>query len=292
MVEGITESIVTQVTSPVETQTTEQATQDQPAAQDTDLAQRLAILAKKEKGILTREQEYKQKLKEYEEKAAKYSQYDELDKLVSENPLEFFKRKGLSFEEIQQKMLQSLNDEDIDPIQKQLKELSEKLASKDKEIAELLEKKLAEKEEDSKKKNLDEQSKHYQAELNKFLESNKDEYELINAMGVQEEVFDVIKTVYLQTSEKGAPKLLTFKEASDLYEKEIANKIETLKNIKKVQSMFGIQQDESDIIAKLSGINTIDDSFTQTSSTSPDLKSEEERTRAAAKLFEQQLKGI
>ena len=287
MVEGITDSIVqTTIAEPAQVEAVE------TPAQDSDLAQRLAILSKKDKAIQQKEQEWKQKLKEIEEKQAKFSQYDELDKLLDENPLEFFKKKGKSFEELQAKMLQSLNDEDIDPIQKQLKDLTQKLASKDQEIAELLEKKLAEKDEEAKKRNIDEQSKHYQAELNKFLEANKEEYELINAMGVNDEVFEVIKSVYLQTSEKGTPKLLTFKEASDLYEKEIAKKIESLKNIKKVKSMFGVELEEDDLLSGLSGIKTLDDSFTQTSSTSPDLKSDEERVRAAAKLFEQQLKGI
>jgi DNA repair exonuclease SbcCD ATPase subunit len=288
MVEGITESIVSETVTPA--QTTE-APAAEFAPQDNDLAQKLAILSKKEKGILSKNQEIQAKLKEIEEKNSRLSKWEEYEKLVTENPMEFFKQKGLSFEQVQQKMLESLSDEDIDPIQKQLKELSSKLASKDKEIEELLNKKLSEKEESEKAKNLENQSKHYQAELNKFLDTNKDEYELVNAFGASEEVFNVIKEVYLKTSESGAPKLMTFKEASDLYEKKLVDTLQSMKELKKVKSMFG-SQEESDILAAMSGISTIDDSFTQSSSTSPELKTEEERVRAAAKLFEQQMKSL
>lgn len=287
MVEGITESIVTEVAAPQgETAQTTEAPQV-----DNDLAQKLAILSKKEKGILSKNQEIQAKLKEIEEKNSKLSKWEEYEKLVTENPMEFFKQKGLSFEQVQQKMLESLSDEDIDPIQKQIKELSQKLASKDKEIEDLLNKKLNEKEESEKAKNLEAQSKHYQAELNKFLDSNKDEYELVNAFGASEEVFNVIKEVYLKTFEKGTPKLMTFKEASDLYEKKLVDTLQSMKELKKVKSMFG-SSEESDILAAMSGISTIDDSFTQSASTSPELKTEEERVRAAAKLFEQQMKSL
>lgn len=288
MVEGITESIVTEVAAP-QGETAQPAT-EAPAV-DNDLAQKLAILSKKEKGILSKNQEIQAKLKEIEEKNSKLSKWEEYERLVTENPMEFFKQKGLSFEQVQQKMLESLSDEDIDPIQKQIKELSQKLASKDKEIEDLLNKKLNEKEESEKAKNLEAQSKHYQAELNKFLDSNKDEYELVDAFGASEEVFNVIKEVYLKTSEAGTPKLMTFKEASDLYEKKLVDTLQSMKELKKVKSMFG-SSEESDILAAMSGISTIDDSFTQSASTSPELKTEEERVRAAAKLFEQQMKSL
>lgn len=288
MVEGITESIVTEVAAPQGEAA--QSTTEAPAV-DNDLAQKLAILSKKEKGILSKNQEIQAKLKEIEEKNSKLSKWEEYERLVTENPMEFFKQKGLSFEQVQQKMLESLSDEDIDPIQKQIKELSQKLASKDKEIEDLLNKKLNEKEESEKAKNLEAQSKHYQAELNKFLDSNKDEYELVNAFGASEEVFNVIKEVYLKTSEAGTPKLMTFKEASDLYEKKLVDTLQSMKELKKVKSMFG-SSEESDILAAMSGISTIDDSFTQSASTSPELKTEEERVRAAAKLFEQQMKSL
>ena len=286
--EAITASLITEATSaPTEAVETQEAS----SSEDVALSPQLAILAKKEKSILMEKQKLAQKLKEIEEKQSKLGQWEELDRLASENPAEFFKKKGLSFEQIQQKMLESLQDEDLDPIQKQIKELQSKLASKDEEVKKLLEETLSERETKAKEAEIEQQSKHYNAELKKFIESNSDNYDLIKTFGAEDEVFSVIKEVYLKTAESGTPKLMTFEEACGLYEKKLEELVQGMKKSKKVSSIFG-NQTEDDPFAKVFGQTTLDDSFSQSSATSPELKSEEERLKAAAKLFQQQINGI
>lgn len=258
---------------------------------DSDLAQRLAILAKKEKGLLTKQQSFAQKMKEIEEKEKKLSQWEELDRLASENPSEFFKKKGLSFEQIQQKMLESMQDDELDPIQRQLKELQSKLASKDSELEKLLNDKLAERDQAKKEQEIEEQSKFYNQELKKFIQEKSEDYDLINTFDASDEVFNVIKTVYMKTAEKGAPRLMSFDEACNLYEKKLEEQVQSMKKSKKVLRLFGAEAHE-DEIAKVFGQTTLDDSFSQSSSTSPEFKTEAERLKAAAKLFEQQIKAI
>jgi len=93
----------------------------------------------------------------------------------------------------------------------------------------------------------------------------------------------------MKTSESGTPKLMTFDEACNLYEKKLEELVEGMKKSKKVSRIFGANSEE-DFLGRVSGQQTIDDSFTQSSANSPELKTEQERLKAAAKLFEQQLK--
>lgn len=284
--EAITQGIISEVTTP-----TEQVEQPvETVNNDPDFSSKLAILAKKEKSILQKAQEHQQKMKELEEKMSKLQQWEELDKLAQDNPAEFFKKKGLSFEQIQQKMLESLGDEDLDPIQRQLKELQNKLASKDDEVKKLLEETLLEREKKAKEQEIEEQSKYYAQELKKHIDSKSEEYDLIKTFGAEDEVFNVIKTVYLKTAETGAPKLMSFDEACGLYEKKLEELVSGMQKSKKVSKIFGVS-DIDDPFGKVFGQKTLDDTYSQSSANSNELKTEEERLKAAMKLFEQQIKG-
>jgi hypothetical protein len=258
---------------------------------DNDLSRRLAIIAKKEKALMQKQQEHQQKMKDLEEKYSKLSQWEELDKLAQENPSEFFKKKGLSFEQIQQKMLESMPDDEIDPIQKQLKELQSKLAQKDDEYKKLLDERFSQEKDSEKQKQIEEQSKHYAQELNSFIETNKEEFDLVNTFGASQEVFNVVKEVYLRTAEKGQPKLLDMKEACALYEKKLEEQVKTLLQSNKVKKLLGTYEEENPL-SQVLGQFTIDDTFTATSANSPELKTEAERVKAAAKLFESQFKQL
>ena len=286
--EAITQAIVNEVSAPVEA--VESSAEVIPQ-NDNDLAQRLAIVAKKEKSYYEKRKQDEIKQKELEEKYEKLKQWEELDKLASENPSEFFKKKGLSFEQVQQKMIESLQEEDLDPIQKQIKELQAKLANKDSELEKILNDKLSERDNQKKQQEIEEQSKYYNQELKKFISENLEDYDLINTFEAAEEVFNVIKTVYLKTSENGTPKLMSFKEGCDLYEKKLEEVARNMTKSKKVSKIFGADIGEEDIFGKVSGQVTLDDSFTPSSAHSPELKTEAERLNAAAKLFEQQLKA-
>ena len=290
---SITESIVSQAVNPeVVNNASESIEVESPAPQVDDWSQKLALLAKKERGLLEKQKSWQQKLKDMEEKEKKFSEWEQLDRLATENPSEFFKKKGLKFEELQDKMLASLTDEELDPIQKQLKELKTQLSSKDEEYKKLLEEKFAEQDSLKKNQEIEEQSKYYNAELKKFIQSKADDFELITTFEAADEVFSVIKQVYLKTAESGAPKLMTFDEACQLYEKKLEETVQGMAKSNKVKKLLGVNADEDFFGSKVMGQFTLDDSFSQSSANSPELKTEEERLRAAAKLFEQQLKSF
>jgi hypothetical protein len=189
-------------------------------------------------------------------------------------------------------MLASLTDEELDPIQKQLKELKTQLSAKDEEYKKLLEEKFAEQDSLKKNQEIEEQSKYYNAELKKFIQSKADDFELITTFEAADEVFSVIKQVYLKTAESGAPKLMTFDEACQLYEKKLEETVQGMAKSNKLKKLLGVNADDDFFGSKVMGQFTLDDSFSQSSANSPELKTEEERLRAAAKLFEQQLKSF
>lgn len=290
---SITESIVSQAVNPeVINNASESIEVESSAPQVDDWSQKLALLAKKERGLLEKQKSWQQKLKDIEEKEKKFSEWEQLDRLATENPSEFFKKKGLKFEELQDKMLASLTDEELDPIQKQLKELKTQLSAKDEEYKKLLEEKFAEQDSLKKNQEIEEQSKYYNAELKKFIQSKADDFELITTFEAADEVFSVIKQVYLKTAESGAPKLMTFDEACQLYEKKLEETVQGMAKSNKIKKLLGVNADEDFFGSKVMGQYTLDDSFSQSSANSPELKTEEERLRAAAKLFEQQLKSF
>lgn len=290
---SITESIVSQEVNPeVINNASESIEVESSAPQVDDWSQKLALLAKKERGLLEKQKSWQQKLKDIEEKEKKFSEWEQLDRLATENPSEFFKKKGLKFEELQDKMLASLTDEELDPIQKQLKELKTQLSAKDEEYKKLLEEKFAEQDSLKKNQEIEEQSKYYNAELKKFIQSKADDFELITTFEAADEVFSVIKQVYLKTAESGAPKLMTFDEACQLYEKKLEETVQGMAKSNKVKKLLGVNADDDFFGSKVMGQFTLDDSFSQSSANSPELKTEEERLRAAAKLFEQQLKSF
>lgn len=296
---AITDSIVTNAVNPavhdaIHLDGNEEAkSESSQFGQDNDFSQRLAILAKKEKGLLEKQKSWTQRQKEIEEKEKKLAEWEGMEKLVQENPYEFLKKKGISYENLQEKMLASLTDEEMDPIQKQLKELKTQLASKDEEYKKLLDDKLAEQDAKKKETEIEEQSKYYNAELKKHIASSGEKYDLIQTFEAADEVFNVIKQVYLKTSERGAPKLMTFDEACDLYEKKLEETVQGMSKSNKVKKIFGLGNGEDDFLSQLvSGQKTIDDSFSQSSANSPELKTEEERFRAAKKIFEQQINSF
>ena len=290
---SITESIVSQAVNPeVVNNASESIEAESSAPQVDDWSQKLALLAKKERGLLEKQKSLQQNRKDMEEKEKKFSEWEQLDRLVTENPSEFFKKKGIKFEDLQNKMLASMEDEELEPIQRQLKELKAQLSAKDEEYKKLLEEKFAEQDSLKKNQEIEEQSKYYNAELKKFIQSKADDFELITTFEAADEVFSVIKQVYLKTAESGAPKLMTFDEACQLYEKKLEETVHGMAKSNKVKKLLGVNADEDFFGSKVMGQFTLDDSFSQSSANSPELKTEEERLRAAAKLFEQQLKSF
>lgn len=258
---------------------------------DDELSKRIAVLAKKDKAILDQQRALQQKMKELEEREAKLAKYSKFDEINDENAIDFIREKGLSIEKIQEKWLSQLGDDDIDPVQKQFKELKAQLAKKDEEYKKLVEEKFSERERIEQEQKIEEQSKFYNEELKKYLSDNADKYDLINTFESSDEVFKVIKDVYTKTYESGNPKLLTFDEAANLYEEKLAELVKGMSKSKKVMQLLGATSSEDDIAAQLFGQKTIDDSFTLTSSKSADGLTQAEREKQAAKMFEQMIKG-
>lgn len=288
--EGIANQIVTDITTPKTEDVNPQVNQATGGGDD-DFAKRLAILARKEKGFMEEKKTWEQKLKEADEKTSKLSKWQEFEDLNDDNTVDFLQKKGLSLEKLQEKWLSRLDDSDLDPVQKQLKELRQALSQKDEDMKKIVSEQFAEREKKDSERKLEEQTKIYSQKLESFLEENKDKYDLIGTFGAKDEVFKVIKDVYMKTSEEGTPRLLTFDEACELYEKRLDDVVIGLRKSNKVRRLLGMEADEVGI-ANLLGQKTIDDTFSQSSATNPEFKTERERELAAAKLLEGMFKGM
>lgn len=289
-IEAITSQIVSSQTAPAPEESADIKSDINPE----EMGSRLAILGKKEKSIFEKQQSLQQKLKEIEEREAKLSKYSKFEEINDENAVDFFKEKGLSLEKIQEKWLSQLNDDDLDPIQKQIKDLQSKLAAKDGEVKKLLDETLAERDSKAKQAEIEQQSQLYNAKLKEFISENTEKFDLISTFEAADEVFKVIKDVYLKTAENGEPKLLKFEEACELYESKLAEMVQGMTKSKKVLSLLGQSGQTGNLedeVAKMFGQKTIDDSFSQSSSASNEYKTQEERERAAAKLMDQMRLG-
>jgi len=288
-ISSISSAIVASQTAPAAVEAVENDTEniasDIPADQ---MGSRLAILAKKEKSIREQHTSYAQKIKELEEREAKLAKYQSFDEINDDNAVDFLKSKNLSLEKVQEKWLSTYTDEDLDPIQKQIRDLQKQLADSKDESKKYLDETLSKKDQDKRDQEIEEQSKYYAGELNKFLSENVEKYDLITTFAASDEVFRVIKDVYLETSKTGNPKLMTFEEASEAYEGKLAEQVQAMSKSKKVRELMGnYEEPQEDHLAHLTGQNTIDSSFSQSSAHSAELKTQAERDRAAAKLFEQ-----
>lgn len=292
-ISSISNSIVQSQTAPAQDTPVENEEVLSPSDVPQDqMGSRLAILAKKEKAIRESQSSYAEKLKDIEAREAALSKYKGFDDVNDENAVDFLKTKGLSLEKLQERWLSTLSDEDMDPIQKQISELTRKLASKDDEVKKLLEETLSKRDMESKDREIEEQSVHYNKACKEFITENAEKYDLITTFDAAEEVFKVIKDVYLKTAEIGPPKLLKFDEAADLYEGKLADMVKGMQKSRKVRELLGQEENEGNDLAQLLGQNTIDSSFRQSSAHSPELKTQAERDRQAAKLFESMIGGI
>jgi hypothetical protein len=71
---------------------------------------------------------------------------------------------------------------------------------------------------------------NHKKQISEFLSTNKDEYELIELNGAEDEVFKLIELTYNKTQ-----KVLTIKEASDKVENFIHNRLKTSKKLSKAE---------------------------------------------------------
>lgn len=201
----------------------EKGAQGAPAgeAQDADFSRKFAALSKRQKELFLKEQALK-------EQESKYKPYEELEVLKQKNPLEFIKKSGLSVDQIIEMAIKEGEPPSVDDkfsaMEKKYNDLVAKMEAKEKESRENEEKKTI----DAFKKNLENE-----------LKSKADKFELVNALGVFETVYDVIAEKFQQTGE-----IISTDEAAEMVENYYFNEAKKLKNVKKLWGSVETKTDE------------------------------------------------
>lgn len=201
--------------------------------QDDFLAPKFAALTRKEKqvreqakALKAREVELEAKMKDLEAKLAAANPENYKAKIKA-NPLTALKDEfGLTFEQLAELQLNEGNP----TVEMQLQRMREEIESKTSGEVESLKRMLAAKEEAAAQKQYDEAVSAYKTGIQAAVEQNPDKYELINANGATDLVFDVADQ-YFQAHNR-VPALDEVLDAVEAHLEDEAKKIFELKKFK------------------------------------------------------------
>lgn len=283
---AVNENISSEVNNPNQTQA-------QPGNEN--FSDKFSVIARMEKKIREEREALKRKEQEFEERGKKYSGYDELEELLAKNPLEALKRKGWDYEKLTQFALQNVTDEELDPVQKELKTTKSKLEEFEKSFDERVMAKVQElignKEKEYETKAHEVELKSIKTSIKNIIESNKEKYELINTHGQEAEdlIFEALQAHVIEQREGGIPedeiKMLPYSEAADRVEAYLEGQLEKYLKLSKIKSKLSPQTPDS--LIKSFQTKTITDDFTPRNALVSE--TEEDRVRKAIELVQ---KGI
>lgn len=185
------------------------------AVADESFAQKLALIARRDRELRTRENRLKDQMAQLEQlKDPKYLEYLEAKK--SKNPIKTWEALGYTFEEATQFVLNDqkpTQEKIVADLQQQLAELNEKLAAKEAG------------EKDQADATIIQRAKH---DLKAYIDDAGDTYELIRENNAYGEVWDVIEGYYEQHG-----KILPHEEACQHVEKYFEDYVTKMKGLKK-----------------------------------------------------------
>ena len=211
----------------------EQSLEEARETQRDDFSRKFAALSRKEKELRAREAEYEQRIAELEQRfAAKEPQKEPeipFDVRLRQNPLKALESVGLSYDKLTEL---ALNDGKLTP-DMQMKLMREELETDYKSKFEDLENRLVEKEKGLEEQRYEDINLGFQNEIESFVNSNGEEYELIKANDANDVVYEVIEEHYNETG-----KILDIKEAAEAVESYLEEEATKLLQLSKVRSKF------------------------------------------------------
>lgn len=260
-------------------ETENQETNPQPNEFD----EKFGILAKMERKLKEREGMFKQKETEWSEKDRKLAEYEEMIKLLDENPLEALKkRKGWGIQEFNEFAVKNASDEDLDPVAQMKKEFMQQLEEKDKSWEQKFNERIEQEKKAIQEKEYEVQVREFKSGIKSFLVENKDEYEFINAEeNGMDHVYDLIVEDIQRQKEAGTPenelKVMEVKEAAQKVEEFLDKTYSKYLSLKKVRSKIN---PEMEFTERLGGIISKSEPSTLNSNFSPKSKSIDQSSKA------------
>ena len=215
--------------APVGAITLPQATDAKPTAPDVSqetpavetkkpedkLAPKFAALARREKEIVEKE-------KAAAEREKKFQDYERRIKEAEDDPLAALEALGLTYDKLTDHILSGKKN---NPDSKAIKELQKKLEDS--------EKRALEREQTAKQQEEQRILANFKNSQREHIKNAGETYELVNALGRHEDVFEVAQEYY-----KTHGKVLSHDEAAKLVEDYLEKEIAPFKNVKKLSRLF------------------------------------------------------
>tara|TARA_R110001599_G_scaffold645_4_gene2999 strand:- start:1285 stop:2151 length:867 start_codon:yes stop_codon:yes gene_type:complete len=206
-----------------------------------DFSRKFAALSRKEKEVRSREAEYEQRIAELEQRFAAKEPQKEIeipfDVQLRQNPLKALESVGLSYDKLTEL---ALNDGKLTP-DMQMKLMREELETDYKSKFEDLESRLVEKEKGLEEQRYEDIKLGFQNEIESFVNSNGEDFELVQANDAKDVVYDVIEEHYNETG-----KILDIKEAAQAVENYLEEEAEKLLQLSKIRSKFNTGNNEQE----------------------------------------------
>ena len=205
-----------------------------------DFSRKFAALSRREKEIRAKEAEYDKRIAELEERLGSFGKKPEpepelpIEYRLKKDPLRALEDMGLSYDKLTEL---ALNDGKLTP-EMQMRLMREELEGDYKKKFEELENRLLEKERSDEQRRYDDIQRGFQNEIEDFVESNADRYELIQANEANDIIYDVIEEHYNDTG-----RILDIEEAAEAVENYLEEEAEKIFKLGKFRSKFGIEND-------------------------------------------------
>lgn len=215
------------------------------AKEDDKFSPKFAALVKKEKEAVKALRFAKEReaviAKREAEIAAREKAIQELDELYSKNPLEGLKRKGYSYQDLTNMVLNDGKDTPELEVRK-VNQRVEDFIKQQEEQSKLREQQELDQAKAEQARVIDD----FKTEINDFIGEKAEEYELITLYGQSEQVFATIDAHFQKTSAEGKPKVMSIKEAADLTEKYLEKLVEDALKTKKLGAKLKPAEDKKD----------------------------------------------
>jgi len=259
------------------------------APEKDQFSEKFNLLAKKERMIARERMRIAQEKKETEEKFKKYQGYEESKAKAKQNPLDFLKEAGLSYDELTQYLLNGGKPTEIDEIKSvrsELEEFKRQQAEEKKQQQEFLQKQQQQQHEQA--------ISGFKTDIAEFIEANKDKYELIASRDGAEDIFNAVNDAFIlnmtewqKNGKQGPPpKVMEIEEAAQVIEEFYEEEVKRLTSTNKWKTKYGQPQMEPSPKAKPSPTPTLTNQMTTSAAASlvPAKNDAERIARALAKL--------
>ena len=199
-----------------------------------DFSRKFAALSRREKEIRAKEVEYDQRIAELESRFQPKKEVEKEPELpfeyrLKQNPLKALEDMGLSYDKLTEL---ALNDGKLTP-DMQMRLMREELENDYKSKYKELEDRIIEKEKNDEQRRYDEIETGFKNEIEAFVSSKPEQFELIQANEAKEVVYEVIEEHYNETG-----KILDIEEAANAVESYLEEEAEKLLKLGKLRSKF------------------------------------------------------